>query len=871
MCIRDRVSTQSTGEPHTTTMASCRLFLLLVLVTLIDVRAAKVNRGTVDAVYALLDRVLPAGAAQHFDLNLQDGQCAPGVAPPCFALADNANATISIRGSSASELTAGVGVYLREYCNMTVGWPRGGGSNVFVPAVWPVVGSAVAQRRNTPWSYIMNVCTHSYSLVWYSWSDWERFLDWMALSGLNLYLAMTGQEEVQYKVFQKFGLTDQQIRYWFNGPAFLTWSRGQNEYGAKIAGPLPRSWMKGQWSLQQQIVARHRSLGMYGQLPGFQGNVPIALKQVTGDANITTADATGWMNSVDPLYAKIADAWMQQLVADFGTDSWYQLDGYFNGGTAPWAVEAPNECTWSTLAPNSYLAGCVSKCTPVVDLGQAKAQCAANALCGGLTSSSADGPWQLRSASALQPSPSAECSYSITNTAACHAVPDDPSWTARGAAAYQGLNRTDPDAIWSFQGWAFVGWSTAQQASSLRSFIDATPTGKFNVIDMSVNGDGEWKKWSNSSFWGANFIWTTLHDFGGTDGLKGWLDRINDIPFGAQEVGASVWGTGTTPEGIDQNPVYYEFMLQSNFRDKRVSDLPAHIVTRAHKRYGLVQEVDAVRDAWMLLVNSSYAQDLSVQDGTGVPHLGGAEAWAFAADRHTPSSTMCSVYKAWSRLIDATDHVSCDLEPFRYDLVNTGREVLAQLAGPAGQNFSDATKAASLDDAALKGTGQLYTQVLLDLDVLVSTDPAFLLGPWIASAKLFAGNNTDCTDTGYASITSCTAFYEWNARVQLTTWNPTQQGAAKIPGGPIDYASKHWSGLIKDYYAARVTLLQSLALSDAAAGRALDSTAWDRLQAELAYNWTTATNAYTEVPVGDPVAVSKEMRSKYEHFFSSCA
>ena len=27
---------------------------------------------------------------------------------------------------------------------------------------------------------------------------------------------------------------------------------------------------------------------------------------------------------------------MKELIADFGTDHWYQLDGYFNGGTAPW-------------------------------------------------------------------------------------------------------------------------------------------------------------------------------------------------------------------------------------------------------------------------------------------------------------------------------------------------------------------------------------------------------------------------------------------------------------------------------------------------------------------------------------------------------
>lgn len=37
-----------------------------------------------------------------------------------------------------------------------------------------------------------------YSLVWYSWGDWQEFIDWMSLSGINLYLAMTGQEEVLY-------------------------------------------------------------------------------------------------------------------------------------------------------------------------------------------------------------------------------------------------------------------------------------------------------------------------------------------------------------------------------------------------------------------------------------------------------------------------------------------------------------------------------------------------------------------------------------------------------------------------------------------------------------------------------------------------
>lgn len=50
----------------------------------------------------------------------------------------------------------------------------------------------------------------------------------VALSGINVFYAITGQEEIQYKAFKQFGLTDLEIREFFNGPAYLTWSRGQS-------------------------------------------------------------------------------------------------------------------------------------------------------------------------------------------------------------------------------------------------------------------------------------------------------------------------------------------------------------------------------------------------------------------------------------------------------------------------------------------------------------------------------------------------------------------------------------------------------------------------------------------------------------------
>jgi alpha-N-acetylglucosaminidase len=95
--------------------------------------------------------------------------------------------------------------------------------------------------------------------------------------------------------------------------------------------------------------------------------------------------------------------------------------------------------------------------------------------------------------------------------------------------------------------------------------------------------------------------------------FTGWLGHINEIPFSGPPDGSGLWGTGYTPEGIDQNPVYYEFMAEVNWREEPVADIPLHISTRSHRRYGLQAFNTHVDQAWRLLVASSYAQDLSVQ------------------------------------------------------------------------------------------------------------------------------------------------------------------------------------------------------------------------------------------------------------------
>lgn len=788
--------------------------------------------GDVSAVWALIDRLLPRSStnpssthtpSDEFDLQLLGGDedCAPNVAPPCFSLADIENnnnggiSRIQIKGTRASELTAGLGFYLRHYCNMTIGWPRGGGSNVFVPDEWPSIGpTPLVKQRNSAYTYLMNVCTHSYSLVWYGWKEWEQFIDWMALSGINLMLAMTGQEEVQYKVFRRLGLDDIDVRSWFNGPALLTWSRGQNEYGAGLLGPLPRSWMKDQWDLQRKILPRLRSLGITGQLPGFQGNVPIKLKALYNDTNITRAGATGWMDSLDPLFGKIADLWMETLIADFGTDHWYQLDGYFDGGVAPWMS------TNNAHAKQERKLGHIDK------------------------------------------------------------IRRDEMAYRRATSAYQGLNRTDPNAIWSYQGWQIIGWESEAEAATFKGFAESAPQGRFVVIDMSTHGEGQWKQFNNSAFFGVQFVWTTLHDFGGTDGLKGNLGQINRIPFDAPP-SAHVIGVGATPEGIDQNPIYYEFIFDQSFRDEPVADIASMVVNRGHRRYGLSSENIDVAKAWKLLAESAYSIDLGVQDGSGLTHLPGwtdgywsKSSW-FQDDRFTPKPVLCKIYHAWGDLIHAAELAmssAFQTEPFTYDLVNTGREILANIATPASLNFSDAFSRPTLDRDELASTGSFYIDILNDADTLVGTDRAFLLGPWIDMARRLDSGTNDCITPMLVDNHSgdCRRFLEWNARAQLTTWGPVSKTDTSIPQGPIDYASKHWQGLIKDYYAKRARVTLEQALQDEEAGRPLNSTMISRLRAELAYNFTTATNKYPTTPTGDPVAMSRVMFDKYSSWFASC-
>ena len=162
--------------------------------------AAGANAAADDDVHPALDlitRNYGAAATASFDLSISAAACPTDAEHGCFVLSQK-GAKVSVAAGTMADLTYGIGYYARFSCGLTVGWTRGGGSNT-AAAAWPCHTGALPQTtvaRAVPFTYEDNVCTHSYSYVWYGEKEWTAHIDWMALQGVNVFLAMTGQEEM---------------------------------------------------------------------------------------------------------------------------------------------------------------------------------------------------------------------------------------------------------------------------------------------------------------------------------------------------------------------------------------------------------------------------------------------------------------------------------------------------------------------------------------------------------------------------------------------------------------------------------------------------------------------------------------------------
>ncbi len=240
---------------------------------------------------------------------------------------------VAIGGNNAGAMAVGLNRYLNRYCKTTVSWYAD--VPLQLPKVLPDVPAAERVTARVPQRFFLNYCTWGYTMPFWQWRDWERFIDWMALNGVNLPLAITGQEAVWYNVWTRLGMSDKQVRDYFTGPAYLPWHRMANIDG--WCGPMPKEWLDGQTALQQRIVERERALNMRPVLPAFAGHVPGALRELFPDADIQALGSwagfdeqyrTCFLNSEDPLYSRIQRLFLEEQTRLFGTDHIYGIDPF---------------------------------------------------------------------------------------------------------------------------------------------------------------------------------------------------------------------------------------------------------------------------------------------------------------------------------------------------------------------------------------------------------------------------------------------------------------------------------------------------------------------------------------------------------------
>ncbi len=172
-------------------------------------------------------------------------------------------------------------------------------------------------------------------MAFWNWERWEREIDWMALHGINLPLALTGMEAVWRAVLNRLGYPADRVDDFIAGPAFQAWWLMNNleEWG----GPNTDGWYAGQESLQRRILARMMELDMKPVLPGYSGMLPHDAAATLG---VDVADPGLWcsyrrpafLQPSDKDFRRVADVYYEELERIYGRADFYSMDPFHEGG-----------------------------------------------------------------------------------------------------------------------------------------------------------------------------------------------------------------------------------------------------------------------------------------------------------------------------------------------------------------------------------------------------------------------------------------------------------------------------------------------------------------------------------------------------------
>ncbi|MBP3470640.1 MAG: alpha-N-acetylglucosaminidase [Paraprevotella sp.] len=301
------------------------LLFCLLLVCAVSSRAAET-----DAVVKLLERIGGVGTAGRFELIVDESLAengkdvfviAPGEGKPC------------IKANSVLSLSVGVNWYLNHVAHVNLAWNR---LKTDLSAVaLPVPATEEKHVSTADYRYYLNYCTFSYSMAFWTWERWEEEIDWMAMRGINMPLALVGADVVWRNVLLELGYTDAEVNDFVAGPGFQAWWLMNNLEG--WGGPNKSWWYERQEQLARKILGRMRELGMTPVLPGYSGMAP---NNVASKLGWQVSDPGSWCYFRRPAFivptsenfTKMAELYYKHLEAVMGVSPYYSMDPFHEGG-----------------------------------------------------------------------------------------------------------------------------------------------------------------------------------------------------------------------------------------------------------------------------------------------------------------------------------------------------------------------------------------------------------------------------------------------------------------------------------------------------------------------------------------------------------
>ncbi|MEG1839285.1 MAG: alpha-N-acetylglucosaminidase TIM-barrel domain-containing protein, partial [Bacteroidaceae bacterium] len=161
--------------------------IILFLMLLLSFGAGAKEKEIV-AIQEMVKRLIPTYAE-----NFQFKKIRATNSKDCFAL-ESKGGKIIVSGNNANSMAMGLNHYLKYYCLTTVSWYAD--IPVEISGTLPMLKEKINIEAKVDKRFFLNYCTYGYTMPFWQWKNWERLIDWMALNGINMPLAITGQEAV---------------------------------------------------------------------------------------------------------------------------------------------------------------------------------------------------------------------------------------------------------------------------------------------------------------------------------------------------------------------------------------------------------------------------------------------------------------------------------------------------------------------------------------------------------------------------------------------------------------------------------------------------------------------------------------------------